>query len=132
MSDNNAEAVGAAEDTEEICGICGDLLVGQCCETLLCTHVFHYECIFRTFKMMKKGGYLHSNRCPYCRKKTKHLTIVNGLNKLEPKIHYNPKGDMPPYESTRCSHILTRGANKGKECGKKCQVGYDVCKAHKK
>jgi hypothetical protein len=122
MSDNKGD---------EICGICGDVLSSQYCETLVCSHVFHYECIFKTFKVMKQTQH-HPNRCPYCRKNTGYLTLVNGLSKLEPKIHYNPKGTKPPYESTRCSRVLVRGPKKGQGCGKKCQVGYDVCKAHKK
>jgi len=133
MSDKNAVMVvgGVVEEKEEeTCGICGDGLAGQCCETLLCSHVFHYECIFKSFKVLKNNRTV--NRCPYCRKKAGYMTIVNGLNNLVPKIHYNPKGDKPIYESTRCSHILMRGANKGKVCGKKCQVGYGMCKAHKK
>ena len=111
------------------CGICGDMLQCQCCEKLDCGHMFHYECIFQTFKVMKRDGY--ANRCPYCRKKSGYLPLVNGLFKLVPKIHYDPKGNIPVYESTRCSYVLKKGKNKGQACGKKCQVGYDVCKAHK-
>ena len=113
------------------CGICGDVLSTQFCETLRCGHIFHYECILKTFKINKTTGYGSPNRCPYCRQKSGYLPPVNGLSKLIPKIHYPQKGPPPPYQSTRCSHTLKRGKNKGQECGKKCQVGYDICKPHR-
>ena len=112
------------------CGICGGYLVDEHCETLKCDHKFHYECIMKSFKKMKQDKYAHPNRCPYCREKSGYLTIVNGLTSLIPKIHYDPSEGKPVYQSTRCSHILTRGNRKGLLCDKKCKIGSVTCRLH--
>ena len=74
------------------------------------------------FKNMK------TNRCPYCRSSGNYLPVVNGLKKVDPKIHINDKN----FKNEMCGAILTRGPNKGKTCGKNCQLGFQFCKTHLK
>ena len=120
-----------AED--EDCMVCGESLKIGYTEKLACNHVYHYECILKTFQMVKPIG-THKNRCPYCRKGSGYLTLVNGLTRPLPNIHYNPKLSPkgPEYVPIRCTHLLTRGKHKGQTCDKKCQLGLFVCKAHNK
>lgn len=113
------------------CMICGESLKTGFTERLTCNHVYHYECILKTFQMVKPPG-SSKNRCPYCRANVGYLTLVNGLTHPLPKIHYNPLlTTCPEYVPQRCSHILTRGVHKGQPCDKKCQLGLFVCKIHK-
>ena len=118
---------------DEDCMVCGESLKIGFTEKLACNHVYHYECILKTFQMVKPMG-THKNRCPYCRKGSGYLTLVNGLTRPLPNIHYNPKltPKGPEYVPIRCTHILTRGKHKGQTCDKKCQLGLFVCKAHNK
>ena len=117
---------------DDTCMICGDLLQNGCIECLPCNHVYHYECLLKTFQVSKKKTYSYKNRCPYCRKSCGHLRIVNGLPKLYPKIHYDLHGEIPEYTQVKCCHIMTRGKNKGSICNRKCQLGFNVCKMHNK
>ena len=115
---------------DEECAICALPLKDLYCETLQCSHVFHYECTLKTFVSCKKQTYKHVNRCPYCREKSGYLSIINGLTKVIRDIHYNPEGPVPECPKIRCQHVLLRGKNKGKTCDKKCQLGGGQCKAH--
>ena len=116
----------------EDCSICGSPLSEKFQTTLSCHHTFHYECLLKTFQMNRQEYNKNSNRCPYCRKNSDYLPIINGLTKCIPCIHYNPHQSGPPEINTiRCQHTLTRGKNKGNLCLKKCQLGYNYCKNHK-
>ena len=106
------------------CSICGDELKENYTTKLQCGHEFHYECIFLTFKTLKTLD------CPYCRKTSECLPIVNGLKKIVPIIHYKIGNERPEYENKKCNAILKRGKNKGNECGKYCKLGYYQCKLH--
>ena len=116
------------EDDE--CAICALSLKEMYCDTLSCTHVFHYECLLKTFIANKRATYKHTNRCPYCRTPCGYLAPINGLTKLIGKIHYNPEEPIPECPKIRCQHVLLRGFNKGKTCDKKCQLGFVQCKTH--
>ena len=118
--------------SDEECAICALPLKDMYCETLSCSHVFHYECILKTFTVCKKQTYKHVNRCPYCREKCGYLPLINGLAKVIRNIHYNPEGGglIPECPNIRCQHILLRGKNKGTTCDKKCQLGFTQCKTH--
>ena len=116
---------------DEDCMICALPLVDLYCEKLLCSHIFHYECLLKTFVSGKRQTYKHTNRCPYCREKSGYLSAINGVPRLIQNIHYSA-GDIPPEcPKIRCQHILIRGKNKGNTCDKKCQIGYTFCKTHK-
>ena len=127
-------------DTEE-CSICGLELNEKYCYELSCTHKFHYECLMKTFAHTPKKSYGKKkvvNSCPYCRKDCDYLPIVNGLKKLLIGVHFatikefSDENGFTKNQNTRCKFILTRGKNKGDECDKKSQLGYDYCKIHKK
>ena len=107
----------------EDCSICGITLDDKFKIELNCNHIFHYECIMKSFKHNK------NTECPYCRKKNGLLPIVNGLNKPISGIHYWGN-DKITNTSTGCEGILKSGKNKGKQCNKKCKLGYNYCLFH--
>ena len=115
---------------EEECMICALPLVDLYCEKISCSHQFHYECLLKTYISCKRQTYKHTNRCPYCREKSGYLSVINGLTKVIPHIHYNPETPAPEPPKIRCQHTLIRGKNKGKACGKKSQMGFMMCKTH--
>lgn len=115
----------------ESCAICGSNMNDMFSVKLPCGHEFHYECLYKTFMAVKKSSYKYRNNCPYCRKKTGLLPIVNGLTKAISGVHYEIGGVPPEIQNVRCQHILVKGKNKGNFCGKKCQLGYTTCKVHK-
>jgi hypothetical protein len=121
-----APETDTAKTTE--CGICGGALSEAFCETLKCSHVFHYECILKTYQMSKKGACAYKNRCPYCRANVGYLSIVNGCKPI-PKIHH-PTMVTPQVTQIRCQHLLLCGKRKGQPCDKKSSVGTTFCKTH--
>ena len=127
---------------QEECGICGLELKDKFSHTLKCNHTFHYECLMKSFSgtsasFKYKKEY---NHCPYCRKNGDYLPLVNGVKKVIPNVHcmnttksiQDKKIILKNEYSTKCVFILTRGKNKGSECGKNCVLGYTNCKAHLK
>ena len=91
-------------NTEE-CPICGIELKEKYHYKLSCNHIFHYECLLKTFLSSKKVTYKHNNHCPYCREKCEYLPVVNGLKKLEIGIplivefeHINDKIALPKFK----------------------------------
>ena len=126
---------------EEIeCNICGLELKDKFCHTLGCNHVFHYECLMKTFQSTNNNKLTYKNSCPYCRKSCQYLPIVNGLKRIVPGVHCGnnnqsineSKNILQENYSKPCQFILTRGKNKGNPCGKNCLLGYDYCSNHKK
>lgn len=121
------------------CAICGEELSTKLshklnCGTLEDPHIFHYECLLKTFTTT----YSEKNRnCPYCRKKMDYLPLVYGLKKVIPGIHCSlydlkdKKGELKDYQ-IKCRHILTRGNRKNEYCGKNCQLGSEYCSVHSK
>ena len=120
--------------SEEDCSICGLKLLDKYSHNLQCNHIFHYECLMKTFirsKMYKSN----TNSCPYCRETCGYLPIVNGLKKIFIGVHVSNAKElisMIDHKNTPCQFILTRGKNKGNQCSKNCFLGYDYCKVHKK
>lgn len=106
------------------CSICGDLLNNQFKHKLVCGHEFHYECLLKSFKSMK------NNDCPYCRKEMNILPLVNGIKKIDLYLHDLNEAEL--YENKMCNAILTKGKNKGNQCGAHCKLGYFQCKRHLK
>jgi hypothetical protein len=113
---------------EDCCSICGEDFKNEYCHTLKCNHKFHYNCLQLTFKNLR------CNHCPYCRGKNNYLPVVNGLKKLHIGVHVTSYEEVEKYSNLNkpCNTILKRGKNKGNECGKNCQLGYDKCKMHNK
>lgn len=121
------------------CSICGLELNIKFTHKLKCNHVFHYDCLMKTFQS-NINSKIHKNSCPYCRMKCDYLPIVNGLNRIIPDIHCsqyssdinNNKNILQDKYSKPCKFVLTRGKNKDKVCGRKCFLGYEYCANHKK
>lgn len=110
---------------ENCCSICGDELKNSYSQKLDCGHEFHYECLMKSFAVMK------NNDCPYCRSKDNYLPIVNGLKKIDSRIH-NITNNNIPYENIKCKTIMKSGKRKGEECGCYCKLGYFSCSRHLK
>ena len=123
--------------TEEECSICGSDSLEKYTHKLSCGHMFHYECLSKTFMSSGSTG-IHKNCCPYCRQNIGHLPLVNGLKKVIPSIHCKMQGgdlwemkkQLDLQYSNRCNHVLLRGKNKGNCCLKHPLLGYYKCKAH--
>ena len=124
-------------ETED-CGICGLSIDDKFSYTLACNHTFHYECLMKSFQNTPKYKKNIYNQCPYCRKNTDYLPLVNGLKKVIPNVHcFNnttiikeKKEELKNNYSNKCVFILTRGKNKGNSCGKNCNLGFNTCKTH--
>ena len=121
----------------EDCGICGLSIDDKFSHTLICNHTFHYECLIKTFQNTPKYK-KELNHCPYCRKNSNYLPLVNGLKRVIPSIHcknntnniIETKTNLKNNYSNKCEFILTRGKNKGNPCDKNCNLGYNTCKTH--
>ena len=111
------------------CYICGESIDSMPSVTLSCNHIYHYECIYKTF--LSNRYEKHVRKCPLCTKKCECLPLVNGIKKPIQSIHYI--NEYPSeYQNKPCSHIIKRGLRKGEVCGKACKMGYNVCGYHKK
>lgn len=105
-----------------ICAICNESLniKDKLDHTLTCNHAFHYECLYNSFKYSKNLD------CPYCRSIDNKLPLVNGIKKINEKIHILDEN----YTNILCDNILKSGKNKGKKCGNNCVIGFNKCKKH--
>ena len=127
-----------SETEQEDCGICGLSIDEKFSHTLKCNHTFHYECLMKSFQNINKYKKNIYNHCPYCRKNTDYLPLVNGLKNVVPNVHCHnntsnikeKKEELKNNYSNRCEFLLTRGKNKGNSCGKNCSLGYNTCKTH--
>jgi hypothetical protein len=128
-----------SETESEDCGICGLSIKDKFSYTLACNHTFHYECLMKSFNNISYTiNNKKSNQCPYCRKNSEYLPLVNGLKKIIPGIHCSIESDtissknkeLKEKYNQKCDYILTRGKNKGNYCGKNCSLGYNTCKTH--
>ena len=112
----------------EDCAICGLSLNDKFPYKLPCNHVFHYECLMKTFDNSNR------NRCPYCREKACYLPLVNGVKKIKPGVHCEDIQTQHILEknhvNTTCEYVFVKGKNKGAKCGKHCKLGYTVCGSH--
>jgi len=121
------------ENTEIIdCSICGLNLKDKYQHKLSCNHIFHYECLLKTYQSIKKNDYKHRNCCPYCREKSQLLPVINGLKVISKGIHYHSENEKPELKCIPCKAILQKGKNKGNVCKKKCLLGFEYCGLHKK
>ena len=101
----------------EECSICGLDLDDKYTHRLKCNHVFHYECLVKTFMSQpNKFGKNTGNTCPYCRVKVDYMPVVNGLKKMTVGVHCQRIQDVHVLENTPCKFTLKRGKNKGNTC----------------
>lgn len=116
------------------CAICGLDLNEKFQIKLSCNHIFHYECLLKTFTQnIKYESYSNNykNKCPYCRSKVGVLPVVNGLKSVQLDIHYKIYDKKPEPICIPCKAILKKGKNKNNPCNKKCQLGLEYCGLHK-
>ena len=100
-----------SENTENMCPIyCMPFTDNETICKLPCNHVFHYECLMKTFDNSNR------NRCPYCREKACYLPLANGVKKIKPGIHC---------EDIQTQHILEK--NHVKRCTSKIRR---ICKSN--
>lgn len=109
-------------DNNSFCAICQEPLSTKKTHKLNCNHVFHYECLYKSFK----EDWLKS--CPYCRSYDNNLPLVNGLKKIDLNIHSGYFDSK--YVNIPCNHKLLTGKNKGKICSKNCALGEFKCINH--
>ena len=117
------------------CSICGDTDKYKYKIKLSCGHSYHYECIMKTFECDRdtsNGKKKYSNYCPYCSKDIGLLPIINSLKKPIKGIHYYIYDPKPEITEQKCIATIKAGKNKGKICDRKCILGYNYCKLHKK
>ncbi len=101
--------------------------------TLKCNHSYHRNCLFH-----KISSNAYHVECPYCRtwdscKKyvNKCIAIVN--NKKCNKNTFSSNclcSKHKNYKPNKCCAIITRGKNKGLECGKAIPLDMKYCKKH--
>ena len=70
----------------EVCPICADDLTNKYTHTLECNHVFHYECLFYSFK---KGKNLDLEYISPTNQKIKIKFNLDGFTKAFEKISQN-------------------------------------------
>lgn len=117
------------------CLICGDNDKYKCKHRLCCGHIYHYECIEKTFKYdtdVSCGKKKNKNYCPYCSCEVGILPIVNGSVHLIKNIHYSENEEKPEASQILCKSIIGSGKNKGERCNRKCILGFNHCRIHKK
>ena len=113
-------------ETEIMCDICGEQHTSKYVHTLPCGHLFHYECIQKTFQYDRK----RLNSCPLCGKASGLLPVVNNIPKVLRGIHYHKGQPLPNIPKLTCSVHLKSGKRKGEPCGCNCMIGKDICKRH--
>ena len=113
-----------------------------------CGHVFHYKCIFDTFKtnLINKKN---TRRCPFCRVLTSYIPlkkyifpmknihkeydiIKDFLYKGDYKYIYKLSKKYDFLNKEKCHAIVTTGINKGTQCKKTKKDGLDFCFIHHK
>lgn len=117
------------------CLICGDDDKYKFMHKLCCGHIYHYECIEKTFMCdndISCGKLKNKNYCPYCSCEAGILPIINGINKTIKNIHYSSTEDKPIIVEILCKGVIGSGKNKGDVCNRKCIMGFNYCKLHKK
>ena len=102
---------------------------------LKCGHVFHYECIYMTYKSKQTNSKLR--QCPLCRKDGGFLPLIPGQGPQKyihleyAKLKNNETINIELIPG-KCKYILKTGKNAGCQCkfGIKTDEGY--CNMHYK
>lgn len=89
------------EVTSDVCNVCTEAN-DLTTITLTCKHRFHTACFLKSIRSQ-----YFKIECPYCR------SIVHPSD----------------YKST-CTHVITRGPNRGSLCGKTCYADSKLCQTH--
>ena len=117
------------------CYICGEIDKYKYEQRLCCGHIYHYECIMKTFicdNDTSFGKKKNNNYCPYCSKESGLLPVINNLPKIIKGIHYSLHEKKPEVDKILCQGIILSGKKKGMICNRNCILGYNYCKLHKK
>ena len=134
------------ETEETLCNICHtDFEPNDDLVKLKCGHVFHYECIYITYKNnIDKSKYNKKIRiCPYCRNYGGYLELkknvipIKDIHKeynefIHHIIHDNKEKYIHFLDQSKCLAILKTGKNQGQQCGLNPSNETTFCKRHKK
>lgn len=125
------------------CSICYDTINSEDAQLIECGHVFHYDCIYRTFcNQIGKLKYKRKKRiCPFCRFECQLLPSKPGFipkkNVTEDANYFIEQMRQENYDSIKaffkphlCHKILKSGANKGMQCSRKKKDGSLFCGNH--
>ncbi|VVU94845.1 hypothetical protein CPAV1605_570 [seawater metagenome] len=98
-----------------------------------CSHSYHRNCLFH-----KKSSKTYEIECPYCRSFSKCNQFINKCialvgNKKCNRNTFNSNclcTKHVNYKPNKCIAILSRGKNKGQECGISIPLNEKYCKKH--
>lgn len=115
------------------CYICGDVIDIKEDDLLLtpCNHLFHYDCVYYTFKNnITINGKYSIRECPYCRKKIKSYLPKFKINEYP---YIKGVNCASHGQNVTCTAILKSGKKKGMICGCKVNLntGLKYCGRHK-
>tara|TARA_B100000795_G_scaffold239348_2_gene200964 strand:+ start:1259 stop:1690 length:432 start_codon:yes stop_codon:yes gene_type:complete len=98
---------------------------------LKCSHKFHYNCIFNTYKINNK------RECPYCRNIGDFLELKDGMipfynihKEFDDYVNGDFNLDNINYIEGKCKKILKSGKNPGTQCKNKPKSNKNYCGKH--
>lgn len=115
------------KNSDEFCDICFDKH-DKTSVVLKCKHKFHYDCILESF-VRKKIKNKTVRTCPYCRQKSGHLPLLEGMKPIK---HIHKEKKKIKKKIVNCSAVVKNGKRKGKSCRNCVQKNSLYCGIHKK
>lgn len=91
--------------------------------TLLCNHVYHYNCIYQWYKTALNTKNQKQHECPYCRQDGGLLSLPDNTP-FEDFIHH------PAYKKHNVKSRCKATTLKGTKCKKNASDDSDFCKSH--
>ena len=112
------------KNIEDQCNICY-LDNDKYSTTLPCNHKFHWLCI-NNFILNKKH-----TKCPYCGIYFSKYKLKKKCIQCKKNTFFDSKKcKNHSIIKNKCSHILSTGKNKGKNCSRYCITNEKFCKLH--